>query len=140
MRRFAEYAPRRFRSGKYSASELRAAIRDHAIARVVDLRDRDQTLLAQRTYASLGVEFVRWPVDERRPLSPDVLDVVDRPGTLVHCWKGSHRTGAVVAMLRLRAGWTPEATWAELQRFDFGPWADHAELAASVFGSWRPAC
>lgn len=140
MRRFSEYAPHRFRSGKYTATELREAVQKHRIGRVVDLRDREPPLLADKTYAEMGVEFVRVPLSEREPLPMGILEVIDRPGTLVHCWKGSHRTGAVVAMLRLRDGWTPEAAWEEMQRFDFGDWRIHSELAESVFGAWRPAC
>lgn len=140
MRRFAEYAPLRFRSGKYTAVELRAAVAAHRISRVVDLRDRDTLLLSPRTYAAMGVEYVRYPIDESCALPGGVLATVDIPGTLVHCWKGSHRTGAVVATMRMRDGWAPEATWAEMQRFGFGRWEEHPALAESVFGSWRPIC
>lgn len=137
MRRFSEYAPRRFRSGKYAAFELREAVAAHQISRVVDLRDREP-LLSERTYASIGVELVRVSVDETRPLPRGLVEIVDVPGTLVHCWKGSHRTGAVVATMRMRDGWEPSCVWEEMQAFGFGAWDDHAALAEGVFGAWRP--
>lgn len=138
LRRFAEFDRGLFRSGKYSAGELKLALTHNAIRRVVDLRDNPRQLLASSTYAKLGVEYVRFPIDEHLGLPAlNVLSLLVR-GTLVHCWKGSHRTGAVVAAHRLHTGWTRSATWDEMQRFGFGEWRKHERLAESVFGAWRP--
>ena len=43
------------------------------------------------------------------------------PGTYVHCLHGQDRTGLVVAMYRLRSGWTPEQAEAEMLRCGFHP-------------------
>lgn len=140
MRRFSEFSPNRFRSGKYTASELSAAVGTFGIRRVVDLRDRPERLLSPRTYERLGVDYIRVPLSENEPVPRSVLDVVDVEHTLVHCWKGSHRTGTVVAMLRMRDGWPPEKVWLEMQAFGFGRWDGHPALAECVFGDWRPPC
>jgi protein tyrosine/serine phosphatase len=140
VRRFFEFSPNRFRSGKYTASELADAVSRFGIRRVVDLRDRPERIMSPRTYTRIGVEYIRLPLSDHEPIPASVLDVVDRDRTLVHCWNGSHKTGAVVAMIRMRDGWAPEEVWSEMQAFGFGRWDAHHALAASVFGDWRPPC
>lgn len=139
MRRFAVVSPGLYRSGRYSAAALRAVVAEYAIRRVIDLRDRPEPLLAARTYRSIGVAFMRWPIDENADLPDGVVnDVMREPHTLVHCWKGSHRTGAVIASVRLRQGWSMADAWDEMMAFDFG--SGHVALRRSVFGDWSPAC
>jgi len=143
MRQFGIVTDALLRSGKYQAGELRACVAQHSIRRVIDLRDRPP-LLSARTYAQCGVDLCLFPLAEYAPISPRqclaLLDLLANPVvTLLHCWKGSHRTGAVVALYRRSMlGWSPAAAWAEMAFFDFGPPDRHHELFVSVFGDWRP--
>lgn len=140
--RFAEVAPGLFRSGRYRAHTLRKLVDTHGIRRVIDLRDRDP-LFTARTYERMGVEFLRCPIDEHAPQSLDYLDRIVRLAletpTLVHCWKGSHRTGVVVAWYRMaECAWSNAQVFQEMQEFGFGKVEAHEPLFESVFGGWRP--
>jgi len=122
-----------YRSGKYNARELRKAVEQHGIRRVVDLRNQSP-LLAASTYRRMGVEFSMLRLSEYEPLPAGILDVFDgQTPTLVHCWKGAHRTGAWVAALRRRQGWDRVEIDAELQRYGFGDAERHQELYESIW-------
>ena len=43
------------------------------------------------------------------------------PGTFVHCAHGQDRTGLVVAVYRVRHGWTKAQAQAEMLRLGFHP-------------------
>lgn len=140
--RFAEVAPGLFRSGRYRARTLGELVDTHGIKRVIDLRDRPP-LFTARTYQRMGVEFLRCPIDEYAPLDLGRLDQIVRLAletpTLVHCWKGSHRTGVVVAWYRItKCAWSNARAYQEMQEFDFGKIGAHELLFESVFGEWRP--
>jgi len=122
-----------YRSGKYQASELHQCVKRFGIKKVVDLRDRVQ-LFADSTYQNIGVEFRKYPLDENRPFPVDALSVFDgQTPTLVHCWKGVHRTGAWVAMYRiLRQEWRTNEAIAEMMGYGFGEPSKHIELYESV--------
>jgi protein tyrosine/serine phosphatase len=67
-------------------------------------------------------------MDEHAPVPHDVLQWFES-GTLIHCWKGRHRTGAAVALYRkVVCGWDGDAIWQELQRYGFGDIEKHPEL------------
>lgn len=131
MRNFGIVVPGRlFRSGKYLARELRRATSRYGIECVVDLRStwRDD-LLAQSTYESIGVEFYRYPMNEDEPIPQNALDVYDGRPTLIHCWKGAHRTGAWVAKFRMETqGWPIEEVFSEMLDFGFGDPMKHRAL------------
>lgn len=114
--------------------ELKQCGQSHDIRRVVDLRDNLRQLLAPSTYRRLGIEYVRFPMDEHAPVPHEVLQWLELgTGTLIHCWRGSHRTGAAVALYRREVcGWDDEAIWQELQRYGFGPVEKHPELLKGV--------
>lgn len=76
-----------------------------------------------------GVRFKRVEVSfsESLPLSEQLdrvkeaadflADPANQP-VYLHCWAGKHRTGAVLAVYRVRhCGWTPEQARAELRRY-----------------------
>ncbi len=134
---FGEVVPGQlWRSGRYTASALCHMVQQCGIRQVIDLRDRESALLAARTYRRMGISFVRYPLDETKGLPDAALEVWDGvTPTLIHCWKGAHRTGAWVARLRLeRMGWTATAVHDELMGYGFGRIADHHELYKSI---WR---
>jgi protein tyrosine phosphatase (PTP) superfamily phosphohydrolase (DUF442 family) len=41
------------------------------------------------------------------------------PGTFVHCEHGEDRTGLVVALYRIKTGWTKDQAWAEMKENQF---------------------
>lgn len=122
-----------YRSGKYSARELRETVGRYGIRRVIDLRNQNP-LLAASTYKRMDVEFETIQLSEQEPLPAGILDVFDgQAPTLIHCWKGAHRTGAWVAALRRRQGWGRVEIDAELQRYGFGAAERHRELYESIW-------
>lgn len=139
IRNFAQVQPGLFRSGKYDLAGLRELATTHGIKTVIDLRDKPP-ILGARTYRSAGVEFLRIPCNGLEQLPWDsIASEVDRRmhrgSVLVHCWNGTHRTGAFVGAWRvLRQGWTFEQAWKEAQAFGFGSPDAHKTLALCHFG------
>lgn len=114
-----------YRSGKYTMAGLDFVIREYGIDIVIDLRDNPRRLLADRTYGRLGVSYHRLPCSESEPQDLGVvlekLRALTRAGTvLVHCWRGSYRTGAVVILWRMVVdGWELDRAWLEAWTFGF---------------------
>jgi protein tyrosine/serine phosphatase len=135
MRNFGVVVPGKiFRSGKYLARELKECIRQYEIVRIVDLRSSHRKqLLADSTYNRLGVDFMRFPMDEDKPIPSNALEIYNDEPTLIHCWKGAHRTGAWVAKYRLeKQGWTQRDVCEELFDFGFGDPQEHLDLIKEI--------
>lgn len=137
-RNFGIVRPGLYRSGRYTRSELAAVVAEFGVQTVVDLRDADRPkMLGDRTYRALGVQVLRVPVREDMPVSVQAIEAVEAAvgvgrGTLLHCWKGSHRTGAMVALLRLLAGEPGPAVIEDMERYGFGDPAKHPALWEQV--------
>jgi hypothetical protein len=129
-------ADKLFRCGKYQAKQLKEALHTFHFEQVIYLSDT-APFLSQATYRSLGVCFHHLPVSEYQSVPPAIIKIImaidDR--TLIHCWKGAHRTGAVVGMLRKEQGWSPRQTWEEMCAFGFGKPDAHMDLYQSVFNA-----
>jgi protein tyrosine phosphatase (PTP) superfamily phosphohydrolase (DUF442 family) len=114
-----------YRSGQLSTSQLAAAIERFGIRTVVNLQWPGEELWAERALTrTLGVDFVNLPMPgdglgeewEFREFLKVVDDPARRP-VLVHCARGTCRTGAAVAYYRFkRDGWTTEDVAGELKR------------------------
>ena len=136
MIRFSEVIPGEvYRSGRYSAGGIRAV--SPTIRRVIDLRQTHRPdMLAASTYRRMSLEYIRVPVDKSVEIPPETWVAIQRllvVPTLVHCYKGLHRTGTICAMLRVtRCGWEPARAWEECERMGFG--VHHEALKA---GFWR---
>jgi len=114
-----------YRSGQLTSDQLAQAIERYGIKTVVNFQLPDETLRAERELTErLGAGFVNLPMpgdgfgQERQ--FRKVLELVDDPErrpVLVHCARGTCRTGAAVALYRYeRDGWTIKDVAAEMRR------------------------
>jgi protein tyrosine/serine phosphatase len=114
-----------YRSGQLTPTQLTDAIQRYNIRTVINLQWPGEEMWAERDLTSrLGVDFVNLPMPgdglgeewQFREILK-VLDDSERRPALVHCARGTCRTGASVAFYRFeRDGWTPEDVAAELRR------------------------
>jgi protein-tyrosine phosphatase len=114
-----------FRSGQLTPNQLAAAIERHNIRTVINLQLPGTELIAERDLtARMGVDFVNLPMPGdgfgEEWQFREILKIIDEPArrpVLVHCARGTCRTGAAVAMYRFeRDGWTLEDVAAEMRR------------------------
>ncbi|QEH36432.1 hypothetical protein OJF2_49960 [Aquisphaera giovannonii] len=114
-----------YRSGQLTGDQLAAAARRYGIRTVVNFQLPGKEMKAERELAaSLGIGFVNLPMPGdgfgEQSQFRKVLEVVDDPDrrpVLVHCARGTCRTGSAVALYRYeRDGWTIEDVAAELKR------------------------
>jgi protein tyrosine/serine phosphatase len=114
-----------YRSGQLEPAQLEAAIRRYRLKTVVNFQLSGRPVERERELARrLGVEFLHLPMpgdgSGRESQFRRVLEACDDPArrpVLVHCARGTCRTGAAVALYRFeRDGWTIEDVAAEMQR------------------------
>ncbi len=114
-----------YRSGQLNADQLAEAVRRHGIRTVVSFQVPGAGVEAERSVAHrLGVDFLNLPMPGsglgREAQFREVLKACDDPDrrpVLVHCARGTCRTGAAVALYRYeRDGWTVADVAAEMQR------------------------
>jgi protein tyrosine/serine phosphatase len=114
-----------YRSGELRPDQLSQAVRTYGIRTVVDFRTPMEGAAEERTQVrSLGVDYLNLPMPGdglgRAEQFREVLKVLDDPErrpVLIHCARGTCRTGAATALYRYeRDGWTPEDVGAELRR------------------------
>jgi protein tyrosine/serine phosphatase len=114
-----------YRSGQLTPDQLTAAVQQYNIHTIINLQWPGEEMQAERSLAArLGIDFVNLPMPgdglgeewQFREILK-ILDDPDRQPALVHCARGTCRTGAAVAFYRFeRDGWTPEDVAAELHR------------------------
>lgn len=114
-----------YRSGQLTGDQLTRAVSLYGIRTVVNLQLPDEELAEERALAKrLGVGFVNLPMPGdgfgEEFQFRKVLELVDDPArrpVLVHCARGTCRTGSTVALYRFeRDGWTIDDVAAELRR------------------------
>lgn len=144
-----------YRSGKLQPDQLREAIARYGIRTVVNLQIPTEESEAERRLSrELGANFLNLPMpgdgfgrEEQFRMILDALDDPERRPILVHCARGTCRTGASVAIYRYeRDGWTLEDVSAEMVRqtyrdgylpgYIYGmvhnrPWSDLYQTVAS---------
>jgi protein tyrosine/serine phosphatase len=82
-------------------------------------------------------------VDKQRPdngFAPLFLDTISGPDGpyWVHCQGGRHRTGAAVAIYRIRKfGWDFDQAYEEMKKFGFYTWFGHDCFREYVYDFWR---
>ncbi len=114
-----------YRSGQLNPSQLEAAIRRYRMKLVVSFQYPGRGVESERAICKrLGVEFLNLPMpgdgfgreEQFRQILKATRDPARRP-VLVHCARGTCRTGSAVALYRFeRNGWNPEDVSAEMRR------------------------
>lgn len=114
-----------YRSGQLSPTQLQEAIETYGIKTVVNFQVGQMAIAEEAEIArKMGVAFLNLPMPgdgfgeatQFRELMK-TLDNPDRQPVLMHCARGTCRTGAAVAFYRFaRDGWTIDDVSAEMQR------------------------
>ncbi len=114
-----------YRSGQLNPDQLRDAIRRYGLRTVISFQVVGEGVERERAIArEMKVDFVNLPMPGdgfgREEQFREVLKAIDDPArrpVLVHCARGTCRTGASVAMYRFeRDGWTVADVSAEMKR------------------------
>jgi protein tyrosine/serine phosphatase len=127
-----------YRSGQLSLHGLQQIIRDYGIKTVITLRDTTRTGelppdVAEENYCLLqDINYHRFPLrvwheqGATVPAEENVrrfLEIMDEPKNqpvLVHCFAGSHRTGAFCAIYRMEyEHWTNADALDEMKEFGY---------------------
>ncbi|MHC5542508.1 fused DSP-PTPase phosphatase/NAD kinase-like protein [Singulisphaera rosea] len=114
-----------YRSGQLNGDQLGAAVSRYGIRTVISFQIPGEGVDEERTLSrKLGVDFMNLPMPGdgfgQEAQFREVLkacDDIDRRPVLIHCARGTCRTGAAVALYRFeRDGWTIEDVSAEMRR------------------------
>lgn len=114
-----------YRSGQLTSDQLEAAIRKYGLKTIVNFQVPGPNVSAERELAKrLNVGFLNLPMpgdgfgrEEQFRQVLKAIDDPDRRPVLVHCARGTCRTGAAVALYRYeRDGWTPGDVADEMRR------------------------
>lgn len=114
-----------YRSGQLNPQQLEDAVKRYHIRTIVNFQMTGVWVDEERAIAKrLGVDFLNLPMpgdgfgreDQFRQVL-EACDDPDRRPVIVHCARGTCRTGAAVALYRFeRDGWTIEDVSAEMRR------------------------
>lgn len=138
MRNFGVVEKNILRSGKYTLKDLKKTALEYNLSNIVYLNDREP-FLSLKTYQKIGIDFFHFRVSDKEKISPVLFDNILKiiyaspKTTLIHCWKGAHRTGAVIGKLRKLQHWYPRDIWDEMLKYGFGKPREHIDLFRSVF-------
>ncbi|QDV34797.1 fused DSP-PTPase phosphatase/NAD kinase-like protein [Tautonia plasticadhaerens] len=114
-----------YRSGQLNPEQLAEAIESYRLKTVVSFLLPGPDVEAERRLVErLGAEFINLPMPGdgfgREEQFRQVLDAIDDPTrrpVLVHCARGTCRTGSIVALYRMeRQGWMIDDVARELER------------------------
>jgi protein tyrosine phosphatase (PTP) superfamily phosphohydrolase (DUF442 family) len=114
-----------YRSGQLTSAQLTQAVKRHHIRTVVNLQWPGEEMVQERALAArLGIDFVNLPMPGdgfgEEWQFREILKITDDPDrcpVLVHCARGTCRTGAAVALYRFeRDGWTIDDVAVEMRR------------------------
>jgi protein tyrosine phosphatase (PTP) superfamily phosphohydrolase (DUF442 family) len=114
-----------YRSGQLNPDQLALAVKRYGLKTIVNLQIPGDGVDQERAIARrLGVDFLNLPMPGdgfgREDQFREILKACDDPNrrpVLVHCARGTCRTGAAVALYRFeRDGWTIEDVAAEMKR------------------------
>ena len=134
-----------YRSGQLDLGQLEAAIHRYRLRTIVNLCEGGVDFIPERDFCRRRrVRFVSLPMpgngmgDARR--FQDWLAVAGDPAArplLVHCASGSYRTGAAIALYRLKYdGWLLPDVVAEMRRHGYRPDDGKGDLVSHVLSIW----
>lgn len=111
---------------------------------IIDLRD-DPKDYAEVTAKQLGLKYINLPMSDKDYPSSDAADkflsvVNDKANqpVFVHCAGGRHRTGAMIAVFRMKMqGWNVEQAYEEMKDYDFYTRWGHKAMKKYVFNYYR---
>lgn len=114
------------------------------IKTIIDLRD-DPKDFAQSTAEHLGMKYVNLPLSDKSYPAADAADkflsLVNDKNNLpvfVHCAGGRHRTGAMIAVFRMKMqGWDVERAYEEMKDYDFYTRWGHKSMKKFVFDYYK---
>jgi tyrosine-protein phosphatase SIW14 len=101
------------------------------IKTILNLRDADdraraeekEALAAGLLYFNVPLEGLSRPSDAQIEQTLAIINKPENQPVLVHCKRGSDRTGTVIAVYRIsHDGWTSEQAKAEAKRYGLGFW------------------
>lgn len=119
-----------YRSGQLTAPQLERVIKRYGLRTVINTREVGARIDAEEAACrEQDVRMVRiaMPGDGRGEYEQyiEALRILEDPDArpvLVHCARGTHRTGALIAAYRVRAqGWEKEKALREMKRYRFDP-------------------
>ena len=122
-----------YRSGQLQPYQLERVIRDYGLKTVINTREEeapaDLMKAEAEVCARLGVEHIRLPMPgdgrgayDQYEQALAVLEDPDRLPALVHCARGTHRTGAIIAAYRVKVqGRDAAEALAEMETYRFDP-------------------
>jgi protein tyrosine phosphatase (PTP) superfamily phosphohydrolase (DUF442 family) len=114
-----------YRSGQLNPTQLRTAIKRYGIRTLISFQITGQGVARERIIArENGVDFMNLPMpgdgfgkEEQFRQVLAAIDDPERRPVLIHCARGTCRTGAAVALYRYeRDGWTVEDVADEMRR------------------------
>ena len=114
-----------YRSGQLTKTQIREAVAKYGIRTIINFQTPGAGVNAERALAKdLGVDFENLPMPGsgfgKEAQFREVLSVCDDPDrrpVLIHCARGTCRTGTAVALYRLeRNGWIVDDVSVELKR------------------------
>lgn len=114
-----------YRSGDLHPDQLRWVIERYGIKTIVNLQlPTDETEVERRLAANMSVDFLNLPMpgdgfgrEEQFRMALAAIEDPRRRPVLVHCARGTCRTGATVALYRFEHdGWTLDDVTAEMVR------------------------
>lgn len=114
-----------YRSGQLNPQQLEAAVNRYGLRTLVSFQYPGEGVENERAIAKrLGVDFINLPMPGdgfgRESQFHEVLKATDDPArrpVMIHCARGTCRTGAAVALYRFeRDGWTIDDVSAEMRR------------------------
>lgn len=117
-----------YRSGEVTLDGL-VGVKMSGVVRVICLKDVDKKIevdFERETVESIGLQFFWMPLKNEGKFGyddiekvPPILSLIEQaPGkVLLHCHKGSDRTGTVVACYRAAHGWDVDRALAEMKRY-----------------------
>jgi protein-tyrosine phosphatase len=114
-----------YRSGQLNSNQLEAAVKRYGVKTVISFQIPGKDVYSERALARrMGIDFMNLPMpgdgSGQEFQFREVLKACDDPDrrpVLIHCARGTCRTGAAVALYRFeRDGWTIEDVVAEMKR------------------------